>query len=56
MIMMRIKIICLIIAFPWWGVHAQYLEVRRSATVKERPSREAIIIERVKKGYIPETA
>lgn len=32
------------------NVSAQYLEVRRSATVKEKPIRDALIIEKAKKG------
>lgn len=40
----------LIILLSNGAVHAQYLKVSRSATVKEQPQRKATIIERVKKG------
>lgn len=42
-------IICLII-FLSCSTSAQYLEVRRSATVKDQPNRNAVIIERLEKG------
>ncbi len=38
--MKRLIIIRLVLVFPWFFVIAQYLEVRRSATVKERPDSE----------------
>lgn len=36
----------LLVLIPYTGVRADYLEVRRSATIKDRPIRDAIVIER----------
>lgn len=47
--MKKITLFSLILLFVSTS-SAQYLEVRRSATVKEQPLRDALIIERVQKG------